>query len=114
MKILKTLAVAAALAAAVAPAKADDELSAKITRLEPNGYGKNSYYAFLVVTNSGNKRYHAVFWSCAFRGDNDELVGEQTYVVYNVQPKSETPSSEWARSFAPIKTSECRVTSLEP
>jgi len=110
MKTPKALTVAAALAAAVVPAKAADELSAKITRLEPSGHGKNSYDVLLVVTNRGNKQYEETFWSCAFRDDDGELVGEQLFVVRNIQPNSETPLTHYARSFAPIKTSECRVT----
>jgi hypothetical protein len=102
--LLKTLAIAAALVATLVPAKAADELSAQITRFELDG--KNRYNVLLVVTNSGNKQYGDTFWSCAFRGDNDELVGEHLYVVRNILPNSETPLSDYARSFAPIKTSQ--------
>jgi hypothetical protein len=107
--LLKTVAIAAMSIAMLTPAKAAEDLSAKITRLESTGV--NRYDVLLVVTNSGNKQYKDTFFSCAFRGDNGELVGEQLYVVYNVLPNSETPQTNYARSFAPIKTSECRVTS---
>jgi hypothetical protein len=111
MTRIKSLAIAAALIATVTPANAADELSAKITRLMPDG--RNHYEVLLIVTNSGNRQYQSIFWSCAFRGDNNELVGEDLYVIRNIAPNSETPLRGSARSFAPIKTSECRVTTIE-
>jgi hypothetical protein len=103
---MKRLLLAATLGIAViAPAYAGD-LTATITQAKL--LSGDSYNVLLVINNQTAQAFRSTKWSCVFYSNN-EIVGEDSIYVDNVESGKKTPKSTMISSFRPFDKSECRL-----
>lgn len=112
--VMKLVVLALMLTVSLTTAHAGpaDDLSAQITRFERCSFcsKETDFYIFIVVTNKGKRYYDQTEWSCAYRNDKNELVGEDTFWVTTVLPNSETPKKHLSSSFERVHSAQCRLT----